>query len=103
MDGELFLAARGWLFYEQSSGSDTGEGLELSDLHTVVIGTIADSPARFEALELFVAAKWPRSRTERGLYLPTSRQRSGEKASRCQNHHTCKRECEPSGRDRALI
>ena len=59
MGGELFLAAVGGCFMSNLLAAIRARDSKLSDVHTEVIGTITDSPARFESLELFVTADGP--------------------------------------------
>jgi putative redox protein len=59
MGGELFLAAVGGCFMSNLLAAIRARDSKISDVHTEVIGTIADSPARFEALEVLVSADGP--------------------------------------------
>jgi len=59
MGGELFLAAVGGCFMSNLLAAIKARQAEVSDVCTEVIGTIADSPARFSAVDLFVAADSP--------------------------------------------
>lgn len=56
MGGELFLAAVGGCFMSNLLAAIRARQAEISDVRTEVIGTIADSPARFSELELYVMA-----------------------------------------------
>ena len=58
MGGELFLAAIGGCFMSNLLAAIKGREAEVSDAHTEVIGTLAESPARFAAVELNVTAKY---------------------------------------------
>jgi len=59
MGGELFLAAVGGCFMSNLLAAIRARDSKISGVHTEVIGKIADSPARFEALELFITADGP--------------------------------------------
>jgi putative redox protein len=59
MGGELFLAAVGGCFMSNLLAAIRARAANISDVHTMVTGAIADSPARFEALALFVTATGP--------------------------------------------
>src|SRR5437899_227287 len=59
MGGELFLAAVGGCFMSNLLAAIRARESKISGVHTEVIGKIADSPARFEALELFITADGP--------------------------------------------
>src|SRR6266699_670741 len=59
MGGELFLAAVGGCFMSNLLAAVRARDSKISGVHTEVIGRIADSPPRFEALELFVTADGP--------------------------------------------
>ena len=56
MGGDLFLAAVGGCFMSNLLAAIRARGEQISDAHLEVIGTIAESPARFSALELYVTA-----------------------------------------------
>ena len=56
MGGQLFLASVGGCFMSNLLAAIRARDSNISDVRTEVIGTIADSPARFEALELFITA-----------------------------------------------
>jgi putative redox protein len=58
MGGELFLAAIGGCFMSNLLAAIKGRQAEVSDAQTEVIGTLAESPARFTAVELNVTAKY---------------------------------------------
>jgi putative redox protein len=57
MGGELFLAAIGGCFMSNLLAAVKGRQAEVSDAQTEVIGTLAESPARFTAVELNVTAQ----------------------------------------------
>ena len=59
MGGQLFLASVGGCFMSNLLAAIRARDSNISDVRTEVIGTIADSPARFEALELFITADGP--------------------------------------------
>jgi putative redox protein len=56
MGGELFLAGVGGCFMSNLLAAIRAREAEISDVRTEVIGTIAESPARFSAIELHVTA-----------------------------------------------
>ena len=56
MGGDLFLASVGGCFMSNLLAAIRARGEQISDAHLEVIGTIAESPARFSALELYVSA-----------------------------------------------
>ena len=56
MGGELFLAAVGGCFMSNLLAAIRAREAKISDVRTEVIGTLADSPARFSAIELYVTA-----------------------------------------------
>ncbi len=56
MGGELFLAAVGGCFMSNLLAAIKARGAEISGVRTEVTGTLADSPARFAAVELSVTA-----------------------------------------------
>ena len=58
MGGELFLAAIGGCFMSNLLAAIKGRQAEVSGVQTEVIGTLAESPARFTAVELNVTAKY---------------------------------------------
>ncbi len=58
MGGELFLAAIGGCFMSNLLAAIKGRNAEVSGVRTEVIGTLAESPARFTAVELNVTAKY---------------------------------------------
>jgi putative redox protein len=58
MGGELFLAAIGGCFMSNLLAAIKGRQAEVSDAHTEVTGVLAESPARFAAVELNVTAKY---------------------------------------------
>jgi putative redox protein len=57
MGGELFLAAIGGCFMSNLLAAIRGRQADVSDVQTEVIGTLAESPARFTAVELNITAK----------------------------------------------
>ena len=58
MGGELFLAAIGGCFMSNLLAAIKGRGADVSGAQTEVTGTLAESPARFTAVELNVTAKY---------------------------------------------
>lgn len=56
MGGDLFLASVGGCFMSNLLAAIRARGEQISDARLEVIGTIAESPARFSALELRVTA-----------------------------------------------
>ena len=56
MGGELFLASIGGCFMSNLLAAIRAREAKISDVRTEVIGTLADSPARFSAIELHVTA-----------------------------------------------
>jgi putative redox protein len=56
MGGDLVLASVGGCFMSNLLAAIRARGEQISDAHLEVIGTIAESPARFSALELYVTA-----------------------------------------------
>jgi putative redox protein len=58
MGGELFLAAIGGCFMSNLLAAIKGRQADVSDVQTEVIGILAESPARFTAVELNVTAKY---------------------------------------------
>ena len=58
MGGELFLAAIGGCFMSNLLAAIKGRQAEVSDAQVEAIGTLAESPARFTAVELNVTAKY---------------------------------------------
>ena len=56
MGGDLFLASVGGCFMSNLLAAIQARGEQISDARLEVIGTIAESPARFSALELYVTA-----------------------------------------------
>jgi putative redox protein len=65
MGGELFLAAIGGCFMSNLLAAIKARETEISDIRTEVIGTLADSPARFVAVELCVTAESASRQLER--------------------------------------
>ncbi|HZL55834.1 MAG TPA: OsmC family protein [Bryobacteraceae bacterium] len=58
MGGELFLAAIGGCFMSNLLAAIKGREADVSGVQAEVIGTLAESPARFTAVELNVTAKY---------------------------------------------
>jgi len=58
MGGELFLAAIGGCFMSNLLAAIKGRQSDISGVQTDVIGALAESPARFTAVELNVTAKF---------------------------------------------
>lgn len=58
MGGELFLAAIGGCFMSNLLAAIKGRQTDVSDAQTEVVGVLAESPARFTAVELNVTAKY---------------------------------------------
>ena len=56
MGGELFLASVGGCFMSNLLAAIKARGAEISNARTEVIGILTDSPARFQAVELYVMA-----------------------------------------------
>jgi putative redox protein len=59
MGGELFLASIGGCFMSNLLAAIRARAAEISDVRTDVTGTIADSPSRFSAVDLYVTADRP--------------------------------------------
>src|ERR1700681_3450418 len=57
MGGELFLAAVGGCFMSNLLAAIKAREAEISDVRLEVLGSIADSPARFAGLELRIGAE----------------------------------------------
>ena len=57
MGGELFLAAVGGCFMSNLLAAIKAREAEISDVRTEVIGTLADAPARFAAVDLYITAE----------------------------------------------
>jgi putative redox protein len=57
MGGELFLAAVGGCFMSNLLAAIRARNAEVSDVQTEVAATVAESPARFTGVELFVTAE----------------------------------------------
>ncbi len=57
MGGELFLAAVGGCFMSNLLAAVKARGVEIPGIHTEVIGTLAESPARFVSVELCVSTE----------------------------------------------
>lgn len=58
MGGELFLAAIGGCFTSTLLAAIKAREADVSELRTEVIGWLADSPARFSAVEVYVSANY---------------------------------------------
>ena len=58
MGGELFLAAIGGCFMSNLLAAIRGRQADVSDVQTEVTGALAESPARFTAVEINVTAKY---------------------------------------------
>lgn len=57
LGGEVFLASVGGCFMSNLLVAIKARNVEVSDVRTEVIGTLADSPARFKSIELRVMAQ----------------------------------------------
>jgi putative redox protein len=57
MGGDLFLASVGGCFMSNLLAATRARGEQISDARLEVMGIIAESPARFSALELYVTAE----------------------------------------------
>jgi putative redox protein len=57
MGGELFLAAVGGCFMSTLLAAIKAREAQISDVRVGVVGSLADSPTRFAAIELRVAAE----------------------------------------------
>jgi putative redox protein len=58
MGGELFLAAIGGCFMSNLLAAIRGRQADISGVQTEVTGALAESPARFTAVEINVTAKY---------------------------------------------
>jgi len=58
MGGELFLASIGGCFMSNLLAAIRAREAEVSDVRTEVIGSLAESPARFSSVELRVSANY---------------------------------------------
>jgi putative redox protein len=58
MGGELFLAAIGGCFMSNLLAAIRARDAAVSQAKVEVIGTLADSPARFSAVDMFVSAEY---------------------------------------------
>lgn len=58
MGGELFLASIGGCFMSNLLAAIKAREANVAEVQTEVIGTLADGPARFTAVELLVTAKF---------------------------------------------
>lgn len=65
MGGELFLASIGGCFMSNLLAAIRARKAEISDVRTLVTGTIIEAPARFSALEVRVTANGPVEQIER--------------------------------------
>jgi putative redox protein len=59
MGGELFLAAVGGCFMSNLLAAIQSRNAQITEVHTTVVGTLEESPARFSAIELQVQAQCP--------------------------------------------
>jgi putative redox protein len=59
MGGELFLASIAGCFTSNLLAAIKTRAAEISNVRTEIIGLLADSPARFQAVELYVTADGP--------------------------------------------
>jgi putative redox protein len=57
MGGELFLAAVGGCFMSNLLAAIRAREAQISDVRVEVVGSLADSPARFSGIELRIAAE----------------------------------------------
>lgn len=58
MGGELFLSAIGGCFLSNLLAAVRARQAAVSEVKLEVIGTLADAPARFSAVDMFVRAKY---------------------------------------------
>jgi putative redox protein len=58
MGGELFLASLGGCFMSNLLAAIRAREAAITDAKLEVIGTLADSPARFSAVDMFVSANY---------------------------------------------
>ena len=65
MGGELFLASIGGCFMSTLLAAIRARNVSVSDVRTEVIGTLAESPARFSSVELHVEAQGNSEEIER--------------------------------------
>jgi putative redox protein len=65
MGGELFLASIGGCFMSTLLAAIRARNASVSDVRTEVIGTLAESPARFSSVELNVEAQGNSDEIER--------------------------------------
>jgi putative redox protein len=65
MGGELFLASIGGCFMSTLLAAIRARNASVSDVRTEVIGTLAESPARFSSVELNVEAQGSSDEIER--------------------------------------
>lgn len=59
MGGEFFLASIGGCFMSNLLAAIRARDLEITGVRTEVIATLADSPTRFESVELRISADTP--------------------------------------------
>jgi putative redox protein len=59
MGGEVFLASIGGCFMSNLLAAIRARDLEITGVRTEVIATLADSPTRFESVELRISADTP--------------------------------------------
>jgi putative redox protein len=65
MGGELFLASIGGCFMSNLLAATKARNASISEIRAEVMGTVAESPARFAAVELHLTAKGDREEFER--------------------------------------
>ena len=58
MGGELFLSAIGGCFMSNLLAAIRAREAAVTDAQVEVIGTLADAPARFSAVDMFVSANY---------------------------------------------
>jgi putative redox protein len=69
MGGELFLASIGGCFMSNLLAAMNARTADVSDVRVQVVGTIAEAPARFSAIELHVASNGSTEQLERLVEL----------------------------------
>jgi putative redox protein len=57
MGGELLLAALGGCFMSNLLAAIRARGVPIANVRTLVSGTLAESPSRFDAVEMLVSAE----------------------------------------------
>jgi putative redox protein len=65
MGGELFLASIGGCFMSNLLAATKARNASISEIRAEVVGTVAESPARFAAVELHLTAKGDSEEFER--------------------------------------